>query len=220
MNKIQAAITLGTKSTDKIEIKRVYHKLAMQHHPDKHGGDDTKFKEINSAYCILMDQENTSLDNALHELYKTEEIAAQTCNSLYTQGSQLRNIDKGLDTSKEHVAEAKYISKYLARLKNTPFFLPVFKHKRTKITSKTTPTTPTSSTQHISANQTSTILTHEETTNDKLNAVSTHVSKLKNYATLMSAELEKQNEFLSVVADKTDTLDDQISVVHKQIKRL
>jgi molecular chaperone DnaJ len=37
------------------EIKKVYRKLAVQHHPDK-GGDENKFKEISEAYEILGDE--------------------------------------------------------------------------------------------------------------------------------------------------------------------
>jgi molecular chaperone DnaJ len=39
------------------EIKKAFHKLAHQHHPDKKGGDEAKFKEINEAYQILSSQE-------------------------------------------------------------------------------------------------------------------------------------------------------------------
>lgn len=39
------------------EIKRAYRKLAHQHHPDKNGGEDKKFKEINEAYQILGNKE-------------------------------------------------------------------------------------------------------------------------------------------------------------------
>ncbi len=39
------------------EIKRAYRKLAHQHHPDKKGGSDAKFKEINEAYQVLGDEQ-------------------------------------------------------------------------------------------------------------------------------------------------------------------
>jgi len=45
------------KSASDDEIKRAYRKLAHQHHPDKNGGDDKKFKEINEAYHVLGNKE-------------------------------------------------------------------------------------------------------------------------------------------------------------------
>src|SRR3989344_112262 len=44
-----------SKSASADEIKRAYRKLAHQHHPDKQGGDEKKFKEINEAYHALSD---------------------------------------------------------------------------------------------------------------------------------------------------------------------
>src|SRR5574343_51131 len=50
--------TLGIeKGASKDEIKKAFHKLAMKHHPDKNGGDDTKCKEINEAYQTLSDDQ-------------------------------------------------------------------------------------------------------------------------------------------------------------------
>lgn len=49
--------TLGVpKTASQDEIKKAFRKLAHQHHPDKGGGDETKFKEINEAYGVLSDQ--------------------------------------------------------------------------------------------------------------------------------------------------------------------
>lgn len=48
--------TLGVeKNASADEIKKAFRKLAHQHHPDKQGGDETKFKEINEAYQVLSD---------------------------------------------------------------------------------------------------------------------------------------------------------------------
>ncbi|MBI1888744.1 MAG: molecular chaperone DnaJ [Candidatus Spechtbacteria bacterium] len=44
------------RSASKEEIKQAYRKLAHQYHPDKKGGDEQKFKEINEAYQVLGDE--------------------------------------------------------------------------------------------------------------------------------------------------------------------
>jgi len=45
-----------SKSASDDEIKKAYRKLAHKHHPDKTGGDEKKFKEINEAYQVLSDK--------------------------------------------------------------------------------------------------------------------------------------------------------------------
>lgn len=43
-------------SASQDEIKKAFHKLAHKYHPDKKGGDESKFKEINEAYQVLSDE--------------------------------------------------------------------------------------------------------------------------------------------------------------------
>lgn len=46
---------IKTASDD--EIKKAFRKAAVKHHPDKEGGDEQKFKEINEAYEVLKDKQ-------------------------------------------------------------------------------------------------------------------------------------------------------------------
>ena len=41
------------KNASKEDVKKAFRKLAHKYHPDKKGGDESKFKEINEAYQIL-----------------------------------------------------------------------------------------------------------------------------------------------------------------------
>ncbi|MDP9249097.1 MAG: molecular chaperone DnaJ [bacterium] len=48
------------KGASKDEIKKAFYKLAHKYHPDKKGGNEDKFKEVNEAYQILSDEEKRS----------------------------------------------------------------------------------------------------------------------------------------------------------------
>lgn len=50
---------VGKGASDE-EIKRAYRRLAQKLHPDKPGGDEKKFKEINEAYQVLSDKQKRS----------------------------------------------------------------------------------------------------------------------------------------------------------------
>ncbi len=44
------------KSASDDEIKKAFRKKAIEFHPDKEGGDENKFKEVNEAYEVLKDE--------------------------------------------------------------------------------------------------------------------------------------------------------------------
>ncbi len=46
-----------SKNASPDEIKKAYRRLAVKYHPDKEGGDEAKFKEVNEAHDILKDSD-------------------------------------------------------------------------------------------------------------------------------------------------------------------
>ncbi len=48
------------KNASAEEIKKSFRALAHKYHPDKQGGDEAKFKEINEAYQVLSDEKKRS----------------------------------------------------------------------------------------------------------------------------------------------------------------
>lgn len=44
-----------SRDASKEEIKKAFRKLAHKYHPDKGGGDEARFKEVNEAYQVLSD---------------------------------------------------------------------------------------------------------------------------------------------------------------------
>ncbi len=67
-----------TKSASKDEIKKAFYKLAAKYHPDKKGGDEAKFKEVNEAYQVLSDDKKR----------KEYDTYGQTFNGAGPQGTQ------------------------------------------------------------------------------------------------------------------------------------
>jgi len=48
------------KTATEAEIKSAFRKMAHKYHPDKKGGDEAKFKEVNEAYQVLNNKEKRS----------------------------------------------------------------------------------------------------------------------------------------------------------------
>ncbi|HRZ30015.1 MAG TPA: DnaJ domain-containing protein [Candidatus Paceibacterota bacterium] len=47
-----------TSNATEKEIKQAFHNLAFKYHPDRPGGDEKRFKEINEAYQTLANQKS------------------------------------------------------------------------------------------------------------------------------------------------------------------
>lgn len=60
MNKDYYKILGVERNASQDDIKKAYYKLAHEFHPDKKGGDEAKFKEVNEAYQTLSDKDKRS----------------------------------------------------------------------------------------------------------------------------------------------------------------
>lgn len=61
-----------SKNASKDEIKRAYRKLAHEHHPDKGGGEAQKFKEVNEAYEVLIDDTKRGQYDRFGQTFSTQ----------------------------------------------------------------------------------------------------------------------------------------------------
>ena len=60
------------RSASADQVRKAYHKLAMQYHPDRNPGDkhaEERFKDINEAYQVLSDQQKRARYDQLGSAY-------------------------------------------------------------------------------------------------------------------------------------------------------
>ena len=89
------------KNASDKDIKTAFRRLAKEHHPDRTGGDDTRFKQINEAYDTLKDPDKRSMyDNPQRQ--NSYNFNSQNVNDIFSsffgnmQQRQRRNANIGL----------------------------------------------------------------------------------------------------------------------------
>lgn len=75
------------KGASKDDIKKAFYKLAAKYHPDKKGGDESKFKEVNEAYQTLSDDKKR----------KEYDTYGQTFNGAGPQGGGFGGFSGGFN---------------------------------------------------------------------------------------------------------------------------
>jgi DnaJ-class molecular chaperone len=85
-----------SKTATQEEIKKAFRKKAMEHHPDRTGGDDTVFKQINEAYDTLKDPaKKQSYDNPQPsgQYRYTSQNMNDIFSTFFRNGPMRRNAD-------------------------------------------------------------------------------------------------------------------------------
>jgi curved DNA-binding protein CbpA len=88
--------TLGVpKNASKAEIKRAYKKAAQRAHPDRNGGNEDRFKELNAAHALLSDNGRREHYNRFGESGVSDERnrALQEVAGLFIMGAE--NLPEG-----------------------------------------------------------------------------------------------------------------------------
>lgn len=74
------------------EIKKAYRKLAHKYHPDKEGGDENKFKEINEAYQVLSNKEKRNQYDRFGQTFSGQAAGAQGAQDFGFGGMNWENM--------------------------------------------------------------------------------------------------------------------------------
>jgi DnaJ-class molecular chaperone len=89
------------KTASQDQIKKAYRALAKEHHPDRTGGDDTRFKKINEAYDTLKDPAKKQAYDQPQPQQQQYRYNSENVNNIYEsffgrRNAMRRNADIGI----------------------------------------------------------------------------------------------------------------------------
>lgn len=93
-----------SKDASEEDIKKAYRKLAHQYHPDKSGGDDKKFKEINEAYQVLSSKEKRAQYDRFGRTFDGNFSAGGGGNP-FGEGFDLHNFSDGFEFGFDNISD-------------------------------------------------------------------------------------------------------------------
>jgi len=83
------------KSASKADISKAFRKLAHKYHPDKKGGDESRFKEVSEAYSVLSDVKKKSEYDAYGRVFEGGGGGGQGSGGFSADGFDFSNFASG-----------------------------------------------------------------------------------------------------------------------------
>jgi DnaJ homolog subfamily A member 2 len=138
MNKDYYSILEASIDDDISIIKKKFRKLSLKHHPDKNGGENSRFNDINEAYTILGNQDKKySYDTFYKQHFKKRETdynnSYKPVEIIKTKNTTIPILNLNLEISLEQAFEGYMapiiIERNITTLENNETFKSIEKEK-------------------------------------------------------------------------------------------